>query len=99
MLHTTYVYGQQEGKKARLRDNGLWLADPPAYFSGPNFVSMDILPPPVTLPDTPQTHCQSIIVRPAWRGIRLKRQSGLPDRSVRFHITHAGTSKLTSYIK
>ena len=47
MLHATYVYGQQEGKKARLRENGQWLADPPKYYDGPKFVSMDIVPPPV----------------------------------------------------
>ena len=64
VLHTTYVYGQQEGKKARLRDNGLWLADPPAYFSGPKFVSMDILPPPVTAADTPQAHFMSLTLSP-----------------------------------
>jgi hypothetical protein len=47
VLHATYVYGQQEGKKARLRENGQWLADPPEYYDGPQFVSMDIVPPPV----------------------------------------------------
>ena len=55
MLHTTYVYGQQEGKKARLRENGLWLADPPSYFAGPKFLSMDIVPPPVTLFQMPKS--------------------------------------------
>ena len=48
VLHATYVYGQQAGKKARLRDNLLWFADPPDYFARPKFVSMDIVPPSVT---------------------------------------------------
>lgn len=47
VLHTTYVYGEQAGKRSRLREAGLWLADPPQYFDGPKFLSLDVELPPV----------------------------------------------------
>ena len=47
VLHTTYVYGEQHGKRARLREAGLWLSDEPAYYDGPKYLSLDIELPPV----------------------------------------------------
>ena len=55
MLHTTYVYGQQAGKRTRLREAGLWLADAPSYFRGP-FLALDIDLPEVNIaPCAPAT--------------------------------------------
>ena len=47
VLHTTYVYGEQHGKRSRIREAGLWIADQPDYFDGPKFLSLDIQLPPV----------------------------------------------------
>ena len=47
VLHTTYVFGGPHGKRSRLREARLWLADPPAYFDGPRFLSMELRLPPV----------------------------------------------------
>lgn len=41
VLHTTYVYGHQAGKRTRLREAGLWLADQPSYFDG-RFLTIDL---------------------------------------------------------
>ena len=90
VLHTTYVYGQQEGKKARMRDNGLWLADPPAYFSGPKFMSMDILPPPVRFL-TPHNPVMS--TGPALRNEACSWMlASLPVGLTRYPRTHPSTS-------
>ena len=46
VLHTTYVYGQQPGKRTRLQEAGLWLADPPEYYAR-KYIVLDITSPQV----------------------------------------------------
>ncbi|PSC75627.1 Histone H2A [Micractinium conductrix] len=46
-VHATWTYGGLPGKRARLRDLGLWAVDPPAYYESGDFVAVDLqLPEP-----------------------------------------------------
>jgi elongation factor P hydroxylase len=40
-VHLTWTYNGAAGKRARLRDMGLWH-DPPEYYAGPSFVTVDL---------------------------------------------------------
>lgn len=45
-VHATWVFGGVDGKRARMRDMGLW-ADPPAYYETGDFVALDLAVPEV----------------------------------------------------
>ena len=46
-VHATWTYGGLPGKRARLRDLGLWAVDPPAYYESGDFVAVDLQLPEV----------------------------------------------------
>jgi hypothetical protein len=46
VVHATWTYNGLGGKRARLRDMGLWI-DPPDYYSKGNFLAIDLQPPEV----------------------------------------------------
>ena len=48
VVHATWTYNGLGGKRARLRDMGLWI-DPPDYYNKGNFLAVDLLPPEVGL--------------------------------------------------
>ena len=53
VVHATWTYNGLGGKRARLRDMGLWV-DQPEYYSRGNFVTVDLQVPevgPACLPD------------------------------------------------
>ncbi len=43
-VHLTWTYNGVAGKKARLRDMGLWV-DPPEYYERGDFVTVDLTLP------------------------------------------------------
>ncbi len=46
-VHMTWTYNGVPGKRARLRDMGLWMADPPEYYSQGSFLTVDLQLPEV----------------------------------------------------
>ncbi|KAL4457956.1 hypothetical protein ABPG75_012821 [Micractinium tetrahymenae] len=52
-VHATWTYGGLEGKKARLRDLGLWMVDPPEHYEKGSFVTVDL-----QLPEPPAAYNQ-----------------------------------------
>jgi hypothetical protein len=44
-VHTTFVEGGNEGKLWRFKEAGLWLLDPPAYYSPPDARYLRFVPP------------------------------------------------------
>ncbi|PRW61069.1 hypothetical protein C2E21_0568 [Chlorella sorokiniana] len=44
-VHMTWTYKSHPGKRARLRDMGLWVVDPPEFFQG-SFVTVDLFGTP-----------------------------------------------------
>ena len=43
-VHMTWTYNGMAGKRARLRDMGLW-ADPPQYYEQGDFLTVDLTLP------------------------------------------------------
>lgn len=56
-MHLTWTYNGAAGKRARLRDMGLWF-DPPNYYSSGSFVTVDL--------DLPEARHQFAVPPPAW---------------------------------
>jgi hypothetical protein len=50
VLHMTWTYGGQEGKRYRFRQLGLWSPDPDSYYTQHGFVTVDA-PLPEVLTD------------------------------------------------
>lgn len=50
--HLTWVWGKQQGKRARLQEAGLWRGEPPdsGFWggAGTNFLAMDLVQPQVS---------------------------------------------------
>lgn len=57
MVHTTYQFSHSFGKRERLREEGLWLTDDDAYYSGGNFLKVSsFLPDELRDGQTVETH-------------------------------------------
>ena len=57
MVHTTYQFSHSFGKRERLREEGLWLTDDDAYYSGGNFLKVSsFLPDELRDGRTVETH-------------------------------------------
>ena len=41
VVHATFQFSHSHGKRQRFREEGLWLADPPEYYSGPNYLTFE----------------------------------------------------------
>jgi hypothetical protein len=41
VVHCTFQWHHTPGKRARLREHGLWLPDPPDYFKASHFMTYD----------------------------------------------------------
>jgi hypothetical protein len=49
VLHMTWIYGGQAGKRSRAREAGLWIVEDESYYTGSNFLYFDPVDlPPVT---------------------------------------------------